>query len=411
MTFRSLLAVLVTGGAMAAAPPPAVRASDAGAQQTAAPRADDVTAVIKQAFRSAYNLDEKEALEAARRSVVIAPDDPAAHRALASIVWLDILFRRGAVVTDNYLSGSVKEQRALPKPPADLDAEFKRALGRAIELAERRVQRDPRSLQARYDVGTAYALQASYTATVEGSLMTAMRLAKRAYDAQEYVLSRDPRRVEAGLIVGTYRYLISTLSLPMRFMAYVVGFGGGKEKGIALVEAAARAPDTHVDAKVALLLMYNREGRFADAARMARELGEEFPKNRLFLLEQGSSATRGGQAADAVATLTRGIAMFDAETRTRLPGERAIWLYKRGLAHLALRHPADAHADFQAAQGAHPPDWLKGRLQLELGRTADLGGRRPEALGAYREARALCAARNDVKCASEAEQLMKRPFR
>jgi hypothetical protein len=38
---------------------------------------------------------------------------------------------------------------------------FKKELGRAIDLAEARVQRDPRSLQARFDVGTAYALQAS----------------------------------------------------------------------------------------------------------------------------------------------------------------------------------------------------------------------------------------------------------
>ena len=397
---RRALAAWLIGGALLAQP----------FAQRATPAADP-SALIKEAFHAAYNLDEEEALGAARRAVALGPNDPATHRALASILWLDILFKRGAVVTDNYLNSSPKEQQAVPKPPPELEAEFRRELGRAIELAESHLRREPRSLHARYDVGTAYALHASYTATVEGSLMTGMHLAKRAYDAQEYVLARDPKRAEAGLVVGTYRYLISTLSVPMRFMAYVVGFGGGKEKGIALVEAASRVVETHVDAKVALLLMYNREGRYADAVRMARELEQEFPKNRLFVLEQGSSATKAGLPAEAEATLTRGLAMFDKETRRRLPGERAIWLYRRAMARVALRHAADAQADLDAAVKGPPPEWLKGRLQLELGKVADLTGRRPEALAAYRQARALCVSRNDTKCAAEADAFVMQPFR
>lgn len=389
-----------------AADAPRVQGAPAAAVSTA-----ELTAVIKQAFREAYNLDEANALTTARRSVAMAPDEPAAHRALASILWLDILFKRGAVVTDNYLSGGLKEQVALPRPPPDLEAEFKRELNKAIELADARVRRDPKSIQARYDAGTAYALQASYTATVEGSVLTALRMAKRAYDTQEYVLSHEPQRIEAGLVVGTYRYLISTLALPMRFVAYVVGFGGGKERGMALVEAATRALDTHVDARVALLLMYNREGRFADAARMAHELGQEFPRNRLFMLEEGSSATRAGRAADADALLTRGLAVFDKDDRPKIPGERAVWLYKRALARISLRKLPEAQADLDAALHSQPMEWVRGRAQLELGRVADLTGRRPDAVGAYQRAQQLCAVHNDAKCADEAGELMKRPFR
>jgi hypothetical protein len=42
------------------------------------------------------------------------------------------------------------------------------------------------------------------------------------------VLSLDPTRKDAGLTVGTYRYIVSTLSVPLRLMAYVAGFGGGR---------------------------------------------------------------------------------------------------------------------------------------------------------------------------------------
>jgi tetratricopeptide (TPR) repeat protein len=371
----------------------------------------EVTAAVKQAFRSAYNLDEKDALVEARRAVALGPNEPTAHRALASILWLDILFRRGAVVTDNYLGGGLKEQVALPKPPPELNDEFKAELAKAIALAEARVTQDPRSVQARFDAGTAYALQASYTATVEGSVLAAMRLAKHAYDYQEFVLAHDPKRIEAGLVVGTYRYLVSTLALPMRFMAYVAGFGGGKEHGIALIEAASHMVDTHVDAKVALLLIYNREGRFADAIRIAHELEEEFPRNRLLIMEQGSSEIRAGRAADADATLTRGLAAFDKDDRPKIPGERATWFYKRAVARVALRHVADARADLATAEKNQPADWVKGRLQLEVGRVADLSGTRAAALAAYRQARDLCAARNDVVCTAQADALLKQPFR
>src|SRR4051812_19144204 len=111
---------LLTAGGPAAAPP----------QQPAAP-ITEVMAVVKQAFRAAYSLDEADALTLARRSVAMAPDEPSTHRALASILWLAILYKRGAILTDNYVGGSLKDQVALPKPPADLDAEFKRELGKA----------------------------------------------------------------------------------------------------------------------------------------------------------------------------------------------------------------------------------------------------------------------------------------
>lgn len=400
------LAAAIAGGFLLLTP--AVGAQSA---QVIRPGPESLPTVISEAFRAAYSLDEKDAYVAARRAVAIAPEESASHRTLASIVWLDILFKRGSVVSDNYLSGGLKDQVSLPKPPADLDAEFKRELGRAIELADEKARREPKNVQARYDVGAAYALQASYIATVEGRVMGAMRLAKRAYDAQEYVLANDARRIEAGLVAGTYRYLVASLSLPVRWMAYVVGFGGDKERGIALIEAATRAPETHIDAKVALILVYNRERRYADALRVARELQQEFPRNRLFVLEEGSSAIRAGRAAEAEAALTRGLAAHDRDERRKIPGERAIWLHKRAVARVAQRRLTEAQADLDMAMQHQPIDWTRGRIQLELGKIADLQGRRPQAVAAYGQARALCAANNDTVCAGEAGRLQSRPFR
>jgi tetratricopeptide (TPR) repeat protein len=374
---------------------------------TAPPQLADL---VSQTFRAAYNLDQDEAIALGRRAVQLAPEEPSAHRALAAVLWVNILFRRGAVTIDNYLGSVTKSLQMLPRTPPELDAEFKRELGLAISLAESRLARNPRDLQARFEAGNAYALQASYTASVEGSLVAAFRTARKAYDAQEQVLEREPQRTRAGVVVGTYRYMIAGMSLPSRLLAYMAGFGGGKEKGISLVESASRDPESHADATIALLLIYTREGRHTDALKLIRALAAEFPRNRLLVLEEGAVALRAGRPAEAEATLSRGLAAFDADPRPKMPGERALWLYKRGAARVLLNRPAEAQADLAVALQNNPIEWVRGRLNLELGKLADLGGRRPEALAFYRLAETTAKTSNDPLGAAEAGRLLKRPF-
>src|SRR5438045_1169297 len=40
----------------------------------------------------AYNLDHDQALAVLHRAILEAPDDPAPHRSLAAVLWLNILF-------------------------------------------------------------------------------------------------------------------------------------------------------------------------------------------------------------------------------------------------------------------------------------------------------------------------------
>ena len=97
----------------------------------------------------------------------------------------------------------------------------------------------------------------------------------------------------------------------MRLMAYVAGFGGGKEHGLQMIEeTAAMAGDNRTDAEFALVLLYNRERRYDDALRVLDNLRRRYPRNRLVLLEAGATATRGNRPAEAEALLTEGLAML-----------------------------------------------------------------------------------------------------
>lgn len=371
----------------------------------------DLDAQIAAAFRAAYNLDHETALATARAAIAAAPNESRAHRALAGILWLQALFHRGAVTVDHYAGGLTRTSVTLPKPPAAIDAEFRQAMTRAIDLAEARLRATPHSPDALYDVGAAHGLQASWTASIEGRVRAAFGTARRAFDTQEKVLELVPSRVGAGTVVGTYRYAVSKLGFASRMVAYMAGFGGNKELGIALLEAAtAPHSESRFEARTALVLIYSFEGRHQHAFELLTRMSAEFPQNRILVLERGAAALRAGRAAEAEAILTAGIGRLDGDTRRKLPGEHALWFYRRGLARLSLNRPADAVSDLEKALGSGPEAWIRGRTELALGKVADLGGRRAEALARYRRARDIARASNDPVALAEADRLTRRPF-
>jgi tetratricopeptide (TPR) repeat protein len=243
---------------------------------------------------------------------------------------------------------------------------------------------------------------------VEGSFGGAFRSAREAFSEHERVMELDPKRKDAGLIVGTYRYLVSTLSMPMRWMAYMVGFGGDKDRGLQLIQgAAAYSGDNQDDARFALILLYNREKRYDDALKELANLRERFPRNRLVWLESGSTSLRAGRAVDAERFLNDGMARFGDDARKRMFGEDALWRYKRGLTRAALGRRADAEADLRMAVSNEGRNWVHGRSHLELGRLALAAGDKARANEEFQSAVQLCESDNDPIYAEEARRLMK----
>ena len=369
---------------------------------------DGMAALRSRAFELGYNLDHEQAVALLRKGLQSSPDDPSLHRALASILWLNMLFSRGAVTVDHYLGSFSRTQIELKKPPPELDAEFKQHVAKAIELAERRVAANDRDPQAHYDLGAAIGLRASYIATVEGKMLAGFKAARRAFDEHEKILALAPARKDAGVVTGTYRYAVSTLSLPMRVMAYVAGFGGGRERGIRLLqEAAADESDSRTDAMFALVLIYNRERQYDEALKVLDDLGRRYPRNRLIVLEKGATALRAARYRQAEAVLSGGLRMLAQETWTRMPGEEPLWRYKRGAARAALGETAGASADLQAATGADAPGWVAGRAHAELARLSLARGDRAAAARLASRAESLCDRGNDPACVAEARQLLR----
>ena len=364
------------------------------------------------AFDLAYNLDYDEAVRQMEAAVRADPSDAAAERGLAVIPWLLISFSRGTATVDDYLGSISKQNVAMRQPPADLAARFQQHSAKALALAEQQLMQRPNDPEALYQLGAAVGLQASYAATVEGRVLGAFRSARRAYDAHERVLEIDPARKDAGLVVGTYRYIISAMSLPVRMLAYVAGFGGDKDRGIRMVEeAAASRTEASADARFALVLLYNGEARYNDALRVLGELQRAFPRNRILWLESGATALRAGRFAEAEQFLSEGVGRLGFDMRPRMFGEEALWLHKRGAARVALNRLDEAEADLKRGIPLESRRWVTGRSYAELGKLADLRQDRATARGHFQRALALAEEDNDPVGAAAAKRWLNSPFR
>ena len=365
-------------------------------------------AFIERAFTAAYNLDHADAIANLDKALAADPNDPDAHRAAAVIAWLRIGFLRGSITVDDYLGSVSKPNINMLPPPADEANRFQRHITRALQLSETEVRRRPRDAEAHFRLGAAVGTQASYGATVEGKVLASFRAARRAYDAHETVLELDPSRKDAGLIVGTYRYVVSALSLPIRLMAYVAGFGGGKERGLQMIEEAANYRSlSQTDARFALILLYNREKRYQDALRVIGQLQKQYPRNRQLWYEAGATSIRSEQYAEAERTLTEGIRLRDSDKRERMFGEDALWHYKRGVARARLGRAEAAAEDLRIPLNREARDWVRGRAHAELGQLAVKSGDREQARQHYRQAIALATRGNDPTGEREAEALLR----
>jgi tetratricopeptide (TPR) repeat protein len=361
---------------------------------------------VSEAFEAAYNLDHDRAVTLLKQAIENDPNHAGARRAIATVTWLNLLFKRGLVLVDHYLGPVSRSDVKTKPPPADVAQAFATHVSKAIAISEERVRRSPDDVNALYELGSAFGLQASYTATVEGRVMRAFGSARKAFDTQERVLALAPSRKDAGLIVGIYRYLVSNLILPARWVAYMAGFGGGREKGLQLIEDAARHPgDAQIDAKFALTLLWNREREYDRALAHLRDLQRRFPRNRLMWLESGSTLLRAGRAAEAEAELNEGVEKLKSDSRPRMAGEEGLWYYKRGSARVLLKRHADAVADLRHALEVDSQAWVRGRTHLELGKALDLAGNRAEAQAQYDRCASLCATANDPSAATLARRL------
>jgi hypothetical protein len=298
---------------------------------------------------------------------------------------MEILFSQGIATFEAFEGDASGDAVSRPPVARHLSGRFLAQIEAAVQLAQRQLAATPQDLDAQYQLGAGAGLLALYRATVEGRTFAALREGRRAVAIMEGIRKRDSARREAALIPGMYRYAVATLSWPKRMVAGIAGLPADREGGIQLLEtAAADSAETATDAGLILTIVYNREGRHSDARAHLARLQARHPDNRLLPLNMAATALAASDPRAAVQAITDALARNPGFEEPRIPGERAMWLYIRGAARVAL-HDTGAREDLRQSLSNSPRNWIRARVHLELCRLAVRAG-------SYQEGQAQCDA-------------------
>lgn len=336
-------------------------------------------ALTQEGFALAYDLQFAASYEVLAEAAAADPRDPAPPRAIAAVTWMEALFSQGVATFEAFTGEISKSDVARPPTPQQLAERFQRNIRQAGDLAQQLLARTD-DADAHYQAGATDALAALYGASVEGRTVGSLTQGRRAVNAMERARERDPQKKETALLIGMSHYAISTMSWPARTMAKLSGMSGNREKGLALLEeAASPGAETQTDALLLLMIVENREGRHADAARRLIDLQKRHPRNRLLWLNHGATSLAADEPLEADRVLTAGMAVSPPDAPPSVLGETALWYAHRGTARVQLSQTSEAAADLQQGLLSSPRDWIRGRIYAQLGELALIAGERAQA--------------------------------
>jgi tetratricopeptide (TPR) repeat protein len=359
-------------------------------------------------FEAFYNLEYDRALAIFERNVAREPRNPEAWNHLAQAILYRALYRAGSL--EGYLVG--RSNAFLARPRATMAPEdekrFQEAIARSLSLCEERLKANRADKQALYAAGVAYAHRAQYQFLIRKAYMDALRDGTRSRKQHAHLRQIDPDNPDAQLIAGMHEYVTGSLPGWVRAFAFLAGFRGSREAGIAMMEKAAReGQKTGVEARGLLALVYARESAPEKGVPLLAELVAAFPRNYLYRSEHLlllASAKARPEALEALRTMEQ--TFLGAAGRMAPEKFAAV----RGMAHFRLENWQEAAAAFEEIAQPRQDRWapLRARAYLYTGQISDLEGQRGKALARYREAIRLAP---ESETARAAKAGLDRPFR
>lgn len=352
-----------------------------------------------QGYEALYSLDYETANRIFKEMVRLFPDHPAGPQCLAATLWLHELNRSRYRQASLYSTESfyVSEEKA----DLHLVEQFHNLTRTAALLAEARLRRNRRDLEALYFLGVTEGLRAVFAAAVERKFKAALIHSSRAVDRHREVLKLDPNFHDAELTIGMYDFIVGSLPLPMKIMASIGGVRGSKKRGLETLERVAREGRwARGIAHLLLIDLYKREKRWTQSLAAARELAERYPRNYLFQLQAADALVarsttlrqaKGASASAASADRDEALRIFESLLQDRTKGKdsgRAVATdlihFRYGETLLMTGQPQRATEEFQAAarQSGGEPGLIT-MARLRTAQSMDLSGRRREALAEY----------------------------
>jgi tetratricopeptide (TPR) repeat protein len=362
-------------------------------------------------FEHFYNLEYNQALTEFQEAAATAPENPNCYNHIAQTILYREMFRAGALESE-LVSGSNPFLRRPKMNPSEEDQrQFDDAIGKAMSLAQARIDKDPKDIGALYALGVSYGLRANYNFLVRKAWLDALRDATSARKLHNKVTELDPSFTDARLVQGVHDYVVGSLPFFYKMLGFVAGFRGDKKKGIRTLQLVAQEGDRNrVDAEVLLAAVYRREQEPEEAIPLLEDLIRRFPRNYLLRFEMVQMYSDSGKKDEALAVLREmdKLKQEDAPGYDRLPVEKIY--FSRGNLLFWYRDLDGAVDNLKKVTArADELDLNTGVMAwMRLGQTYDLRGQRTLARDAYRQAIQFAPGSEPAK---ESKRYLSSPYR
>jgi tetratricopeptide (TPR) repeat protein len=371
----------------------------------------------KEGFEALYNLDYDGANRRFKELARLFPEHPAGPQFLAAALWAKTLNSSRRLRASLYSSDSFYAKTEDKVDPRTVE-QFRELTLNAKRLAEARLKRDPRDVEALYFLGAAEGLRAAFAAAVQRSFKAALGDGSRCVDHHRQVLKLDPNFHDAELTIGLYDYAVGSLPLPVKLLVSLGGVRGSKKRGLeTLVRVMNKGQWARDDARSLLLVLYKREKRFDEALAIARELSAKYPRNYFIKLESADALTslagveRKENRPEAAATAERqAFNIFDALSRDHASAPAYDLIhFQYGEALLQAGQWERAAREFLTVPKVNGAEQgFVTMAHLRAAQSLDLLSKRTEALAQYR----IVLARPDVYNAhEEAKRGLREPYK
>jgi hypothetical protein len=194
--------------------------------------------------------------------------------------------RLGILQSQFFQDDSAFTSSKKPAPSPDAARQFNALLTRGEALAQDRLARAPRDLDALFGLTLVYGLRADYAALIEGRNLASLSYTRQASAHAKTLLAIAPDYYDAYLATGINQYILGSLPAPVRWLFRVAGYSGDKRKGMEeLTLAADHGQLLGPFARILLAVGYLREGDKTRARALLDGLRHDFPSNPLFARE------------------------------------------------------------------------------------------------------------------------------
>jgi tetratricopeptide (TPR) repeat protein len=277
-----------------------------------------------------------------------------------------------------------------------------------IKLCDDHIKADPNDKNAYFARGYLRGIHAAFITLVDHSYVTAARQGYASRGDSEQVLRIDPEYADAKMAIGIQQFAVASLPRWVRMVVGIVGVGGNKEKGLAMLrQSAAHGVITAVESRTVLSLFLRHDARYPEALVWQRGLAVQYPRDYLFRLEEANLTKDEGNGPGAIALYKTVLADAAKPGYFVDPRLQMAWF---GLADTerGQNEIAEAAEDYvKAADQPKCSDWLRKRAQLNAGEMFDLLHQREKAQQLYQMA---SSGGGDQSQADMARRLMKTPY-